>query len=207
MGRHTPTLYVEDRDQWFAFPRDRWVYDRLTLAARLGYPCGPAGVPFPTAGVFCAKPIINLAGMGHARKVVLPADIPADVPPGWFWSPWFLGPHVSVNYRRIQPDPHWTPVEAHRCVPRPDGRPGVWVRTTDFPPLPALFDDLQETEHLNVEFIGGHVIEAHIRLGFDFAACPDAVAALVVWEDDDDPNPAGLVLDIAGKRRGFVYVR
>lgn len=201
-------LYVEDRDRWRDCPRDRWLYNRLMLAERLGYPCGPAGTPFPTAGAYCSKAIVNLAGMGRAQKVTHAQD----VPPGYCWTPWFLGPQLSVNYERQwaldagRAWSQWRAVEAVRCVPRPDGRPAVWIRTTEIPVLPGALQGLVETDRLNVEFIGDFVIEAHLRLGYDFAARPDAVAAIVVWRGDPDADAPGLVSDVAGERIGFRYV-
>lgn len=212
-----PRTYIEDRDAWRAFPRDRWVYNRLELAQRLGYPCGPAGVPFPWEATWLAKPVYNIRGMGRGARKVTDR---ADVPDGWCWMPCFQGPHVSVNYRRREPhdDPErrlstgWVPVQAVRLVTDGSGLPVAWIRTREMPDLPDLFtDDVTESHQLNVEYVGDRVIEAHLRSGWDLSACPDAVAALPVWEGDPAAAWPGLIEDHAetgGRRRvGFHYVR
>lgn len=198
-------LYLEDRDAWLQHPEDRWVYDRLQLADRLGYPCGPAGVPFPWQGTWCSKPISNLRGMGLGARQVTD---PSEVPPGHFWMPWFVGGHISVNY--VRDDDQWRPVEALQGLVDAEGYPIAWVRVQTFPPLPTLFDALR-ARHLNVEYIGPYVIEAHLRHGFDLAACPEAVAAMVVWEGGHlRPGGPGFVSDVAeadGRRRlGFYFL-
>lgn len=212
-GTSSPSapLYVEDRDAWLRYPRDRWVYNRLELAERLGYPCGPAGVPFRWDATWFAKPIINIRGMSRgARKVT----DPAYVPDGWFWMPCFAGPHVSVNYLRVTRSTRgsgWLAQEALYCLKDPDGTPRAWIRTREHPILPDVFGEIRESHQLNVEYIGDQVIEAHLRWGWDLSACEDAVAALPVWEGDQSATWPGLIEDYAetgGRRRvGFHYVR
>jgi len=48
---------------------DLWVYNKLILSRKLGYTCGPSGVPVPKSDFFIVRPCMNFMGMGRfARK-------------------------------------------------------------------------------------------------------------------------------------------
>lgn len=204
-----PRQYISDVDAWTTHPEDRWVYNRLQLAERLGYPCGPAGLPFPSSGEWWAKPVINLTGMAKGSHAVSRIE---DVRPGEFWMPRFVGPQYSVDY--VREGTTWRQISALQMIPREDGRPLVWIRVTNTPDLPALFDTLQHTAFLNVEYIGPHAIEAHLRHGYDFVPDQEALAAVVVWEDRPVLPPGGVgfvpdeaVSDDGLTRLGFYYLK
>ena len=51
-------------------PVPSWVYNKLTLAEKLEYVCGPAGIKVPKAGEYIIRPMMNLAGMGANAKII-----------------------------------------------------------------------------------------------------------------------------------------
>ena len=86
------TLY--DHETYHRVPLEhRWVMNKLALAERLGYTCGPVGTRAP-AGVYCLRPTYSIAGMGNGgiRKITVGDDYPRiEGPSGHFWSEWFDG--------------------------------------------------------------------------------------------------------------------
>ena len=200
-----------DADAWQRYPRSRWLYDRLQLALTLGYECGPAGTLPPRPGTWFVKPIINLNGMGvDARGQRYDGGDMFPIRPGSFWMPHFTGRHLSIDLERIANA--WRVVLSVECIYRND-RPFAWQRVADVPRLPdALAIDGIDVPFLNVELIGEHVIEVHLRRNHDFDAVPDARAAFPIWEGD--PVPADMVEDredadgfLVPRRLGFVYRR
>jgi hypothetical protein len=179
----------EDADAWQRYPQLRWIYDRLQLCERLGYQCGPAGVAPPIDGQWFIKPQINLCGMGLGAQLYIGQPIPA----GYFWMPCFEGQQLSVD---LQLSKHslYT-VREVLTVAYEHGRPRWWTR---LPAAPEYLDRVIPTwllielrmagvDKFNIEFVGGKIIEMHLRWGHDFDAAPhDAKYAKVIWADDND---------------------
>ena len=200
---------MTDAEAWRAYPTLRWVYDRLQLAQALQYECGPAGTLPPRAGIWFVKPIINLNGMSvdaYAREYDGGPSYPLR--PGSFWMPRFTGRHLSLDLRRERNG--WQIEFAVECIYR-NGRPYEWRRVTDRPRLPVLVaPGATDISWLNVELLGSHVIEVHLRRNHDFDAMPEALSAFPVWEGQPVPedmvpdleDPDGLLVP---RRLGFVY--
>jgi hypothetical protein len=200
---------VTDADAWLAFPRLRWVYDRLQLSQALGYECGPAGTLPPRAGTWFVKPIINLNGMGidcSVREYDGGSAFP--IRPGSFWMPHFTGRHLSMDLKRV--GRRWKVKFAVECFCR-NARPFEWRRVGDRPAVHVpIAAETAEVPWINVELVGGRVIEVHLRRNPDFAAMPHARSAFPVWEGD--PVPRDMVPDpedadgfLVPRRVGFVY--
>jgi hypothetical protein len=200
---------MTDAEAWQAWPKLRWVYDRLQLSQTLGYECGPAGTLPPRAGTWFVKPVINLNGMGVGCQVrTYDGGAVFPVPPGSFWMPHFTGRHLSVDLRRMTQG--WDVVLAVECFSR-NSRPFEWrkveYRLAFSLPFSANGADIP---YLNVETIGGNIIEIHLRRNRDFDANPRASSAFPVW--DGDPVPEDMVSDpedadgfLKPRRLGFVY--
>lgn len=160
---------TEDPDAWEWYPAHRWVYDKLRVAASQGLACAPHGVPPAHFPVF-SKPITNLRGMGLGSRVLTDAaDYQRHLEPGHFWMTLLAGEHVSTDVAVEAGEPRWwrhslgTPsgegmfdywiIEAaHR--PALEAYLGAWIRAQ----LAAY------TGMLNLESLGGRIIEAHLRL-------------------------------------------
>ena len=169
--RHVKTsanIPTEDSDAWTWFPAHRWVYDKLAVALSQNLDAGPHGTTPPGFPVF-SKPIINLKGMGAGSRVLHSAsEYDEFYAPGHMWVTLLEGRHVSSDVAVVDGQPHWwrhvtgkpagegtfdywwvhaepdTGIEAH-C--------GQWIRAH----LGGY------TGMLNLETIGGFIIEAHLR--------------------------------------------
>lgn len=198
-----------DGEAWQAHPNLRWIYDRLQLSQALEYECGPAGTLPPRPGPWFVKPIINLNGMGvDAHAQIYDGGTHFPVRPGGFWMPRFTGRHLSLDLKR---GPNAWQVEfAVECIYR-NNRPHEWRKVKDRPALPVLVPpDATDISWLNVEMIGGKVIEVHLRRNHDFDAMPEACSAFPVWEGEPVPQDMIPNLEDADgflvpRRLGFVY--
>lgn len=139
-------------------------------------------------------------GLGAHREWLTPQDI-NKIPPGSFWMPYFRGRHISVDYQWGQ---QVLAVEGFRNTNRLD-RFSRWCRVPDQIPLPEVFGPVaQDLEWINLEFIGGLVIEAHARYNDDFAN-HDADEIYPQWRDEPTQQPTGTSWypSAAGGRVGF----
>lgn len=205
-----PSLY-DDCAAWTAHPRFRWVYDRLLVAETTGVPSGPLGVD-PASGSLpvVVKPITNLYGMGRGARLVRPGD-PVEYQPGFMWQQALAGRHVSVDMRL---DPHtqaaiWQATSVGTPDPVRFGRFALWelipgrLPETDTAEAWALAHLKHYAGVLNVELIGGQVIEVHLRLtqdwleagvyGPDDTVPPPAAVLIPEWSDDDEDGDHGRI--------------
>ncbi len=159
---------TEDSDAWQWYPAHRWIYDKLAVALSQNLAAGPHGTPPPRFPVF-SKPITNLKGMGVGSRVLnSPADYERYYAPGHLWMTLLDGRHVSSDLAVVDGVPRWW----RHVTGKPAGegtfdywtvhaeadadieqRCGAWVRTH----LAGY------TGMLNLETIGGTIIEAHLR--------------------------------------------
>ncbi len=161
-------IATEDSDAWQWYPAHRWVYDKLAVALSQGVDAAPHGTPPPRFPVF-SKPIVNLKGMGIGSRILhTRADYERHYAPGHFWMTLLEGRHVSSDIAVVDGKPRWW----RHVTGKPAGqgtfdywtvhaqadaeieaRCGKWVQTH----LAGY------TGMLNLETIGGTIIEAHLR--------------------------------------------
>lgn len=155
-------MYREDPEAWLECPdRHRWVFNKLEVARRSGHACGPKGVPVPKPGKYIVRPMINLLGMGRGAKIVQLDKCTLSLPDGYFWCEVFTGRHLSVDYKCTS---QVLCVEGFRSPDAPLWKWSKWVRTEDDVPLPDIaLPLLSNHSYFNVEYIGGKVIEIHLR--------------------------------------------
>lgn len=159
---------TDDPEAWDWNPAHRWVFDKLQVALSQGLDAAPHGLEPRSYPVF-SKPVFNFGGMGVGSRVIASREeYLAAYAPGHMWMPLLEGPHVSTDAAVV------------------DGRI-AWVRhATGLPTTGGMFDywtvhaahdaDLEArltawtarnlatyTGMLNVETIGGIIIEAHLR--------------------------------------------
>lgn len=211
-------VFQTDEEAWLAYPQGREFYDRLWLARQLGHLCGPAGTNPPDTGWFFVKPVRNLLGLGiGAARNWYAKGTDFGVPPGFFWSECFEGEHLSIDYRWNRRQGRWMSLCSVRGV-FSGMTPLCWIMQPPrraLPQLPWLFNRIADTcdsSRINVEFIGGRVIECHLRSGLgDWRGSPaGATRAVPIWKGM--PVPENMVPnedDGAGlarlQRIGFVY--
>src|SRR6185437_8520388 len=160
---------TEDSDAWMWNPRHRWVYDKIAVALSQGLDAGPHGTPPPRFPVF-SKPIINLRGMGVGSRIVRDeADYQRHYSAGHMWTTLLDGAHVSSDVAVVDGAPRWW----RHVTGEPSGE-----GTFDFWTVYAASDAALEahcgawigtnlagyTGVLNLETIGGTIIEAHLRM-------------------------------------------
>jgi hypothetical protein len=161
-------IATEDSDCWTWYPEHRWVYDKVAVALSQGLDAAPHGVAPKTYPVF-SKPIVNLKGMGVGSRVLRSADdYAAHYAPGHMWMTLLDGRHVSSDVAVLNGKALWWRHATGR--PGPEGTFDYWV-------IHAAQDVEVEghcgawiarhlagyTGMINLETIGGKIIEAHLR--------------------------------------------
>ena len=165
---------------------DLWCVDKLILAKRLGYTCGPAGIAPKTPDHYIVRPVINLKMMGVGATIeYLTVD---SIPEGYFWCEVFTGRHLSFDY-------NWgvqvLAVEGFRDDPKRLDRFTLWSRVRDEFKLPDVLQSVADRyEWFNVEVIGDKVIEVHFRYNDDFVN-HDSNTIIPVWRDEFYPSACG----------------
>lgn len=179
---------MDDCDVWkFIDGEDAWIYDKLILAKRLGYHCGPAGVAPEQSGDYIVRPISNYRMMGRGSSIM---HIPAGqdiIPDGYFWCQVFEGRHLTFDY-------HWgvqhLAAEGFKDKSRTD-RFSSWKKVTDKFELPSVLAPIaKKYEWLNVEAVDGNIIEVHLRYNDDFEG-HHADEIVPIWKENFYHSPCG----------------
>jgi hypothetical protein len=202
---------TEDCDAWQWYPRQRWIYDRLAVALSQGLEAGPHGTPVPRFPVF-SKPIINLKGMGVGSRVLRSqADYDRHYAPGHIWMTNLEGRHVSSDIAVVDGGPRWWRHVTGK--PAGEGTFDYWlIHAEPDPALEAYCGGWIETHlrgytgMLNLETIGGRIIEAHLRFADQWPDLygPGWVDALVglyerqEWDFEDDDRSEGYSVVLFG---------
>lgn len=196
---------TEDSDAWTWNPKHRWAYDKLAVATLQALPAAPHGVAPDRYPVF-SKPIYNLKGMGVGSGVLhSKAEYDEAYRPGHMWVEFLDGEHISSDVALVDGVPHWW---RHASGINPghgtfdywevaaDGNPAVESRAGDW----CRRHLTGYTGMVNLETIGGRIIEVHLRFADQW---PDLyggdawVEALVqlyaqgVWRFDDTSRRTG----------------
>ncbi|HLN38383.1 MAG TPA: hypothetical protein VK337_11410 [Xanthobacteraceae bacterium] len=202
---------TEDCDAWQWYPAHRWVYDKLAVALSQNLDAAPHGVTPARFPVF-SKPIINLKGMGVGSRVLnTAADYERHYAPGHFWMTLLDGLHVSSDVVVVDGEPRWW----RHATGKPAGE-----GTFDYWTVHAEPDaDIESrcgawtqknlagyTGMLNLETIGGTIIEAHLRFADQWPDLygPGWVDALVGlyengdWDFYDDDRSEGYSVVLFG---------
>ena len=201
---------TEDCDAWQWYPAHRWVYDKLAVALSQNLDAGPHGMTPPHFPVF-SKPIVNLKGMGVGSRVLQSAaDYERHYAPGHFWM-------TLLEAATSHPTSRWS--AASRAGGVTTGKP-AGEGTFDYWTVHAEPDaDIESrcgawvqknlagyTGMLNLETIGGTIIEVHLRFADQWpdlygAGWVDALVGLYEsgdWDFYDDDRSEGYSVVLFG---------
>ncbi len=202
---------TEDRDAWMWNPAHRWVYDKLAVALSQKLDAGPHGTVPPRFPVF-SKPIVNLRGMGLGSRVLhSAAEYERHITPGHFWMTLLEGRHVSSDVVVVEGVPQWWRNVTGR--PAGEGTFDYWIVQAG--PDAAIEVDCGKwvqnylagyTGMLNLETVGGTIIEAHLRFADQWPdlygpGWIDAVVALYEtggWDFYDEDRSEGYSVVLFG---------
>lgn len=155
----------------------RWVFNKMEIALRQGFRAGPTGTLPDKSGSYIVRPIYNIYGAGAgARKIQYDATndkeqflLEGAKTPGYFWSEWLPGAHLSVDYRRsIEEGNSWkasSVLQGFHKTEEDLTRFAFWKKldTSEAPEVDSFtlnLEFLKETSFtgFNVEFRGGSII-------------------------------------------------
>lgn len=202
---------TEDGDAWLWYPAHRWVYNKLSIAESQDFACGPHGIDPPAFPVF-SKPIYNMRGMGAGSRVIRSQREYTQLQrPGHMWMPLLSGEHVSSDVAVVDGTPMW--FRHTTAVPLEGGMFDHWVVEAD--PRPATEATITRwikrqlggyTGMVNLETIGGGIIEVHLRFSDQWpdlygAGWVDALIRLYaekVWAFSDQDRRTGYSVVLFG---------
>lgn len=168
-------------------PEDLWIFDKLILSRYLGYMCGPVGTPVPKEGYYMVRPCVNALGLGLGAQKHYIKDSTNHLTPGHFWCEWFDGDHISIDY-------DW----GKQCLavqgfkaPGTFTRWDRWKRVDDVKiKMPAFLGNIRvKYSKINCEYIGGKLIEVHLRHNPDFPG--NRQEYIPVWQGQNECPPEG----------------
>jgi len=174
---------ISDKDVWeFIDPEDLWIYDKLILSKKLGYVCGPAGVTPPKEDEYVVRPCVNFRMMGRGASFMKLSPNDHDkVPDGYFWCEKFTGKHISYDFHKGE---QTLAVEGIKENNNRLDRFEMWIKVDSKFTLPkVLIPIAKKYEWLNIETIGGHIIEVHLRYNDDFRN-HNGDLIIPVWKDE-----------------------
>lgn len=208
-----PGVFIptDDPEAWDWNPEHRWVFDKLQVALSQGLDAAPHGLEPRRYPVF-SKPIFNFGGMGVGSRVIASReDYLAAYAPGHMWMPLLTGAHISTDAALVEGEIRW--LRHATGLPTAGGMFDYWtVHAEHDAGLEARLDGWCRrhlstyTGMLNVETIGGIIIEAHLRFADQWPDLYGAgwVEALVglyahrTWRFDDRDRHQGYSLALFG---------
>lgn len=175
---------MEDDECWETYPQHHKWFNKLYLAERMGYDCGPGGVVPKKTNFYIVRPIYNLSGLGIGAEIKhIKADDATKVPPGYFWCEYFTGFHYSATYEFVHATkPYWKMLSCWKAEQQPNNLTKFtkWTRNDWAPDVPKIFNELSDVKIINIEFKGDNPIEVHLRDSPD----PDYDELIPVWTSD-----------------------
>ena len=140
---------------------DLWIFDKLIVARRSGHLCGPSGLEVPYAGQYFVKPVTNIEGMSKNARIEYIEKTTDHLHPGEFWCEIFTGDHISIDYNGYNPV---LSVIGTKHEKYPHTRFTHWKKTEQVYKLPSFIGLMPlRYKTINCEFIGGKLIEIHLR--------------------------------------------
>ena len=205
------SIPTEDADAYRLYPGQRWVYNKLAVAESQGLECGLHGMEPPQYPIF-SKPVYNMRGMGSGSRILRSVkEYQRYNQPGHFWMPLMEGEHLSSDVAVVNGTARWWRHVKGKALeggtfdywtvlaePRPEIEAycGGWLKTH----LAGY------TGMVNLETIGGRIIEAHLRFADQWpdlygAGWLDALVRLYrdgEWEYEDADRREGYSVVLFG---------
>lgn len=202
---------TDDEHAYEFYPKHRWIYNKLLICDSQQLAAAPHGVPPKQFPVF-SKPIYNLHGMGVGGHVVeSEEELLQAMNAGHMWMPLMTGEHVSTDVVVVDGEPQWWRHTMGESVgggvfdywtilaearPELENYCGDWLRNN----LKGY------TGAINMETIGGKIIEVHLRFADQWpdlygAGWLDAIVELYSngrWEYADDERKTGYSVVLFG---------
>lgn len=197
---------MNEEDVWnTVHPDDIWALDKLIVARKCGYICGPTGTSVPTPDYYIVRPCVNAFGLGLGTQKIFIENNTDHLPAGHFWCEWFDGDHYSVDYNLgIQ----------RLCVKGTKSNDTFikwsrWDKVQHNIPIPEMLLDIVSTGRyswINCEYIGDKLIEIHFRHNADF---DNGISSFIpVWRGENTIPPDGYRYinypDVHGRIGAFV---
>jgi hypothetical protein len=200
---------VNDAHAWRLNPEYRNIYNKLFIAQAQGLIAAPCGVDPITMGLTIndnvfLKPITNLAGMSLGAGIYSVNTLPNI--PGSFWAEYLTGQQSSTDCLVLNGEVVWF---AHTLAANEKNkqRPVYWHIGIDLPAVEPVIKHFVQ-QHLNaytgicnLEIIGDHIIEVHLRGSnafYDFYG-NDFISAWIALVDQHNWQHLSPV------KEGFVY--
>jgi hypothetical protein len=165
----SPKKLHTDQHVWgFIDDEDTWIFCKLIVARRAGHVCGSRGFAIPESGMYCVRPVTNFEGLSKNARIEYreKGDWVMDIHPGEFWVKKFNGLHVSVDYMGGE---QVLTVAGYRNQSDPLYRFNYWVKEKHYLPLPKMLHSfVDKYPVINCEYIGGKLVEIHLRQNPDF---------------------------------------
>ena len=161
-------ISTDDTDSWLLYPQHRWIYNKLLICESQGLPHAPHGIAPETFPVF-SKPVYNLRGMGTGGQIFHSlAEYEAGQQPGHLWMPLLQGEHISTDLAVLRGEPVWCRhAHGHEIF---GGAFDYWHILAESRPQLESYCSEWVRRHLsdytgmvNLETIGGRIIEGHLR--------------------------------------------
>lgn len=159
---------TDDELAYQLYPKHRWIYNKLLICETQGLENAPHDI-MPRGFPVFSKPIYNLRGMGSGGRIIeSAAQFRASVQPGHMWMALLTGEHVSTDAAVIDGEPVWWRHTIGQSLGQ--GMFDHWVILGEARPELERYcgDWLRRnlrgyTGCVNLETIGGKIIEAHLR--------------------------------------------
>jgi hypothetical protein len=159
---------IDDIDCWEWFPDYRYIYDKLHVARSQGMACGTAE-NLPQRFPVFAKPRVNLKGMGlGSRTLHNLEEFRADMKPEMMWMELCSGSHVSTDCAVVKGEVMW--IRHATGLIWTEGMFKHWIihgqddgALTQYISAWIRRELSQYSGMINIETIGGRIIEAQIR--------------------------------------------
>lgn len=198
------SIAIDDIDCWDWFPEYRYIYDKLHVARSQDVACGTAD-DLPEQFPVFAKPRVNLHGMGLGSRVINSlVDFKAHMTEDMMWMELFAGDHVSTDCAVVRGEVKW--LRHATGLPWHGAMFKHWIihaqQNTDLSNYLTEWISREMPRYtgmVNIETIGGRIIEAQIRFADQWcdlngAGWLDSVVGLYqygAWRFDDSARRNG----------------